>query len=738
MHAFLTALAFAANLLGAPVTPRVTGTVADTAGTPLANVQIVVGGINRTTTTNEQGRFVLVGLPAGTYHADALLIGYQRADFEIVVPASGPDVTITVTMRPTSVRLSGVQVTASPVGADPLNLVQSTVELSGAELQRSLASTIAQTLANEPGMAVRFNGAAATPVIRGLSGERILVLQDGDRAADLSSAAADHALSVDPNGAQRIEVVRGPASLLYGTNALGGVVNVITNDIPTSVPEHVEGFASAQTESALPGQALTFGLTAPLGSAWAVSARGGERNAQNMALGGGGTLANSFNRTWNGMVAAGYSGEGLHAGLAFKNYDFNYGLPGASGDPELGAQIRGSRQELRFRADAGLSGGFFSYIRADGSAQWYRHDEVENTGEVGTSFKLSTQTINVTAKTNVNGWSGALGVQGLFRQYQSTGAEALTPAANTTGIGLFAFEDIPLADGDRAPHLQLGARYDLVSIASQAGDPKFGPARTTDVSNLSGSIGLTFPVAEGTSLAVNAARAFRAPSVEELFSNAFHAAAGSYDVGNPSLKPEVNTGLEAVLRVQRGTIDAQVAAFTSRIEHYVAPNFVGDTLVGTLPDTATVPLNRFRQADATLWGLEARVEAALTKEVVVGVMGDFVRGEFAQGLGWLPFMPAPRAGVNARWASGPWTLGGDVKYARAQWRTSGGDDIPTGSYTLANLQGSYTLEAMGRIHTFSLRVDNLSDVNYLDAASRTKAFAPAMGRNISLSYRVLF
>ncbi len=720
------------------VTPRVRGTVSDSAGRPLANVQIVVGGLNRTTSTNDAGGFVLVGLPPGSYHADALLIGYQRADFAIVVPERGEDVVVAVTMRTTTLRLSGVQVTASPIGADPLNITQSTVELSGAELQRALGSSVAQTLANEPGLTVRYNGAAATPVIRGLSGERVLVLQDGDRAGDLSSAAPDHALSIDPNTAQRIEVVRGPASLLYGTNALGGVVNVITNDIPTSVPQHVEGVISAQTESAAPGQALSVGITAPLGDAWALSVRGGERNAQNIALGGGGALANSFNRNWNGMLALGYSGEDVHAGVAYKHYEFGYGLPGEASDPELGAQIRGMRDEVRFRSDRAIGAGWLSYLRLDGTAQWYEHSEYENTGAIGTKFNLKTQTANLTGKTRFNGWDGAIGVQGLFKQYQSTGAEALTPAANTSGFGIFLFQDVPLTDWKESPHLQVGARYDMISITSMTGDPKFGVGRSISVNNVSGSLGVTWPLAEGVSVAVNGARAFRAPSVEELYSNAFHAAAGSYDIGNPALRPEVNTGAEAVLRVQRGTIDAQVAVFRSEISQFIAPNFTGDTLVGTAPDTARVPINRFRQGDATTWGVEARVEASVGHDVVVGVMGDFVRGEFTSANEFLPFLPAPRAGVNARWSAGPWTLGGDVKYARAQGRVTGGQDIATDSYTLANLQGSYTLSLGGRIHTFSLRVDNLGDVMYRDAASRIKAFAPAMGRNVALSYRVLF
>ncbi|MBI2795419.1 MAG: TonB-dependent receptor [Gemmatimonadetes bacterium] len=738
---FLAGMALAASLTatGTFPGPRVSGTVHDEAGRPLANVQIVVGGINRTTSTNDEGKFVLVGLPAGRHHIDALLLGFSRADASVDVLAAGPDLVLDITMKRATVRLSGVQVTATPLGADPLQISQSTVELSGAELQRQLGATVAQTLASEPGLSMRYNGPAAnTPVIRGLSGERVLVLQDGDRAADLSSSSPDHGLSIDPNAAQRIEVVRGPASLLYGTNALGGVVNVITNDIPTAVPQHVEGFGSLQSESATPGEALSFGITTPVGADWAVSMRGGMRNTQDQAIGGGGTLANTFFRNWNGVLSAGYASDNLHAGVAIKHYDFNYGLPAPAGDPESGAQIRGSRQELRFRGDAGLGGGWLAYVRLDGTLQWYAHDEVENTGDVGTSFRLNTQTVNVTAKTRAGRWEGALGLQGLFRQYTSSGAEALTPPVTTTAVGVFAYQKTRLTGGNEPVMLELGARFDLVNVASSTAPAPFGAGQATSVGSASGSIGVSWPLADGVSLGVSLARAFRAPSVEELFSNNVHAAAGSYDIGNRTLQPEVNQGIDAVLRVQRGGIDAQLAAYASAIDNFVVPNFTGDTLLGTAPDTFSVPINRFRQARAGMWGVEGRVESEVRRHLYAVVMADLVRGEFEAGGGFLPFLPPPRAGAGLRWDDGRWMAGGDVRYGHRQWRVTGGNDVATDAFTVVNLQGSYTFTGRGLVQAVALRIDNASDVLYKDSASRVKAFSFNPGRNVSVSYRVLF
>src|SRR5438093_7859719 len=188
--------------------PAVRGTVTDSAGTSLPNVQIIVASLNRSTTTDAQGRFVLVGLPTGTYHLNALLIGFAPGHVDVTVPASGADVTVKILMHQTVLQLSSVQVTATPVGTDPRDLPQSTVQLTAQALGRELAPSVAQTLAQEPGIAVRFNGPAAAPVIRGLQGERVLVLQDGDRAGDLSAAAPDHAVAVDPLAAQGVAVVR--------------------------------------------------------------------------------------------------------------------------------------------------------------------------------------------------------------------------------------------------------------------------------------------------------------------------------------------------------------------------------------------------------------------------------------------------------------------------------------------------------------------------------------------------
>ncbi|MEO7359967.1 MAG: TonB-dependent receptor plug domain-containing protein, partial [Gemmatimonadaceae bacterium] len=328
------------NVLG----PAVLGTVTDGAGNPLGNVQVTVSSVNRSTMTDDAGKFAVRALPAGTYHLDLLRIGYAGQHIVVDVPDAGADVIVKVTMKPATIRLSSVNVTATPTGTDPLRITQATVQLSGKELQRALGVSVGQTLSGEPGMATRFNGpVASAPVIRGLTGERVLVLQDGDRAGDLSSAAIDHVNAVDPSSAERLEVIRGPASLLYGNNALGGVVNVITNDIPVAVPSRLTGFLFGQGESVTPGGVGNIGLSMPLGSKVAISARGGYRHFDAMRVGGGDIQPNTNGHTANGTGSIAFINDHASVGVGVRDMEFEYGLPFAEGAEQV--RIEGSRRQ---------------------------------------------------------------------------------------------------------------------------------------------------------------------------------------------------------------------------------------------------------------------------------------------------------------------------------------------------------------------------------------------------------
>jgi iron complex outermembrane receptor protein len=722
----------------APDAPAVIGTVTDTLGTPLSNATVIVAELGLVTTTNAQGVFVLRGLAAGEYHLNVTLLGYAPGHVVLQLPPSGEDVRLAVRLTPTPLRLTSVVVSASPTGTESDRLTQAALELSGRALARSLGSTVASTLASEPGVSQRFGGPAANmPVIRGLTGDRILILQDGERAGDLASSAADHGISMDPLAAQRIEVVRGPASLRYGNSALGGVVNVVSNDIPTVVPSHLEGTIASQSESATPGGALSASLGTALGTRAALSVRGSVRSIGALRTGGDGVLDGTDSRNASATVGFGYVGDRATSGLAVRFYDFEYGIPSEAGDPEAGVRLAGQRVGLNARSGIQLRSETFSFLRVEASAQDYTHDEIEPDGAIGTRFGLKTQTLNAQVNTAFGRARGAVGVQGLFKQYEATGEEALTPGARSTGVGGFLYQEFPLRaadDHESGPQLQLGARWDSYRIESQTGEPKFGPGRTSDFGSGSGSLGIVMPLGGSVSVSGSVARAFRAPTVEELYSNAVHEAAGSYDLGNPDLRAEQSLGGEMILRARTDRLTAQVAAYVNRIDDYVTPDIVGDTLV----DGELWPVNRFSQADAQLVGAEAMLEAQLSSRLVASLMGDLVRGEFVDG-GPLPFVPPARVGAGLRWESGRRFLGGEVRHGFAQDRVTGGDvDVATEAYTLVNLSAGQQWLVGNVLHQLTLRADNVFDQRYVDAASRIKRFAANPGRNLSLVYQVQF
>lgn len=718
------------------------GIVRDTARAPIGSVQVVVSGVNRVALTDDRGEFVIRGLTPGSYHLDLVRIGYAGQHQVFTIPPGGDVVRLEITMRVATVRLSSVNVTATPTGTDPLNVTQASVQLSGKELQRALTTSVGGTLANEPGMSSRYSGPLANaPVIRGLTGDRVLVLQDGERAGDLSSAASDHLNAVDPSSADRIEVIRGPASLLYGNNALGGVVNVISNDIPTTIPNRLSGYVLGQGESVTPGGVASAGLTLPLSRQFALTARGSFRDFDELRTGGGLKQPDTDGKVQNGTIGAGYVGSRASVGVVVRQMDFEYGLPHRPDDEAV--RLDGRRRTAALQSTINTGGTALPSVRVDGTVQSYRHSEIEPSGEAGTRFELETQTANVTARTHVGRMTGAIGAQGLFRQYSPTGEEAFTPGATNDNVGVFVFQELPIGrvpEDGHGPQLQLGARYDRFTISTTPRDAseveRFGAAEERTFGNFAASLGASLPLAHDVTLTGNVSRGFRVPTVEELFANGFHAALGTFDVGNRELEPERSMGFEGGLRAQNTRTFATLNGYYNRIDQYILPRASGTIDV----EGDQLPQIRYAQEDAELYGVEGQVETKLPNRLVGGLLGDYTRARLRDGSGNLPYIPGGRLGASLRYDDGKISVGGDARRVFAQTHTSGDAlDMPTDAYTLLNLSATYLFTAGGStVHSVTLRADNLLDEQYRDASSRIKSFAFNPGRNLSVVYRLLF
>ncbi|HEX4935460.1 MAG TPA: TonB-dependent receptor, partial [Gemmatimonadaceae bacterium] len=426
------------------------------------------------------------------------------------------------------------------------------------------------------------------------------------------------------------------------------------------------------------------GATLPLGRRLALTARANWRSTDDLRVGGRGTLGNTDASNTGGSLGLGYVGERAQVGIAFRASSFEYGVPfPTDGEP---IRLDGSRTQGSLRATINTGASRVPTLRIDGTVQRYGHDELEPSGAVGTNFLLNTQTFNVAARTQGKRLTGTIGVQGLFRDYRPTGDEAFTPGATNRNVGLLLFQELPLQRAARADarvaRLQLGARYDWFTLTSKDdASGRFGPAQQRTFNSTSASLGLSLPIGRAASFSLNAQRAFRAPTVEEVFADGYHAAVGTYDVGNRSLAAEKSTGLEGIVRTQSTRGFAQLSAYLNQVGDYVAPVAIGTREVEGEDGPVEVPLVNFRQQDARLYGVEAQGEREVARHWVLGASADWVRGRFRDETN-LPYIPAGRVAATLRWDNGRFSLGGGVRQVFKQTKVSGDAlDLPTDSYT---------------------------------------------------------
>lgn len=446
----------------------------------------------------------------------------------------------------------------------------------------------------------------------------------------------------------------------------------------------------------------------------------------------GSRLANSDSRNAQGAIGIGRVGERGSAGVALRAFNFAYGVPVPPDADPVG--LEGRRYELAARSELNFESPLLSTLELDATGQAYAHDEIDLDADAHLQeFELRTATVDLVARHGGAGAfaEGAWGASLLMKSYTARGPEALTPPADSRGVGLFAFEELT-PFGDRGVALQIGARYDHYRIESGVTE-KFGAAHGRNFQAFSGAAGVRIPVASTVSASLHVGRSFRAPTVEELFSGAAHAGMGAVELGDSALVAERGLSIEGMVRAHSARWNAQLSVHRNAIDRYVHLALAGDTvLLGT-----TLPVLRYRQDDAVLMGAEGSVEWAATPQLVVGMMGDYLHAELADGTP-LSYMPPPRLGLLARWEDGTYSLGADLHHELEQRRVGPADELPTDAHTTVRVHAGLRFQAGGRTHSITVRAENLGNELHREATSRIKDFAPGPGRNISVGYRLYY
>lgn len=664
-------------------------------------------------------------------------------------------------------------VTGSPLGHPEHESIIAASVLTEDDLAQLSPASIGELLRREPGMSSTFFGPAASrPIIRGLGGDRIRVLDSGIGSIDASSVSDDHAVAIEPAQAKRVEIVRGPASLYYGSSAAGGVVNVFDGRIPDSVPEDsIDGALriglGSVDDSVESAGAFDLLLGRIGGAALVLHGEGAFRRTDDYAIPGFaesarqmaleeaegpeeegeeeeafGILENSDLETKNGAIGASLVFEDGFIGVAVKTTRANYGVPGAhhheEHDEEHGDGVEhdeeGEEEEETVRIDleqeridlmGELRKDFLIFQTAKIRFGYgdYVHQELEG-DEIGTVFANEGHEGRLElVEKEFGNFRGATGFQYRHRDFSAIGDEAFTPPNVTDQFGLFTVREYELEKW----HVQVAGRYEHTDVEAAT----VGLQRDFDTFSISSGIG--FEPNENVFLGVNGFRTERAPAPEELFSDGPHLATNAFEIGDPDLGVETALGVEATFHADFGPLSATVNGFYTDYDDFVAllPNGLEED---------ELPVFEFIARDAKFRGFEAELEATLIEAGDLTLLGnaqiDYVRASFAGGED-VPRIPPLRVITGVAAKSTYVDLSAEIEIAAAQNRTSS-FELATDGYEAVNL--GLTFRPMGDRGgpSILLRAQNITDEEIRQHTSFLKDVAPMPGRNFQIALRGAF
>lgn len=761
----LSLLPAAAAVAQAAATPgasgAVVGRVVAPSGEGVGGTQVTVVGLRRQATTSADGAFRFGAVPPGHYLVRAESpIGHGVAHAEVGV---GETVAVTITLE-LEIR-DEVVVSAAADPRSQLEVVQPTTVLLGEELDLRREATLGETLDEQAGVSsTSFGAGASRPVIRGLGGDRIRVLTGGLGSADASNTSPDHAVSIDPLSAERVEVLRGPSTLLYGSSAVGGIVNVLDRRIPDYLPE--EG-VSGRVEIAggtVAGERSGGASLEGRGSgrlAWHAdylrrktgdydipgfaeadhddeAHEEGEHEDEEEAFG---VLPNSAIDSESGAVGASWVTERGFFGVSFSGLDSFYGVPGhhheeeEHEDEEEGheeeeeedVRVDLSQRRFDFRGETVARFGPFRGAKVRLGAADYEHRELEG-GEVGTRFTNDSwegrvELVQRTAETGAGALTGSLGLQASRSDFVAAGDEAFVPPSVTDTAAVFAFEEIA-----RGPlRLQLGLRWETSDV-----DPAGAlPSRSFD--GLSGSAGVVWELRDDLSLTASLSSTERLPTANELFADGPHAATRTFEIGDPDLEIEDSLGFDVTLKASRERFRGEVAAFVNRFDGFIFESFTGEVREG-------LEVVNFVQSDAEFTGVEVDTSFVLferdDRHLDLLVRGDWVRAELADGSP-LPRIPPVRASLGLSYHQDRWRGLVEARRVEEQDRVAA-NETPTDGHTLLNAMLGYRFFTDRLVTDVILRGTNLTNEEARNHVSLLKNEVPQPGRNLSLILRVSF
>jgi iron complex outermembrane recepter protein len=693
-----------------------------------AAVQIVQ--LKRTVKTDAEGNFVFENIPAGRYTISVHADGF--ADTTKTFEVAGTDVALDFQMEISSVK-EEVTVTAAGTEQSTFEALATVETIPSSQIITRSGTSLGDVLEGESGVSKRSFGAGSSrPVIRGFDGDRVLVAQDGVRSGSLGSQSGDHAETVDTLNVDRIEVVKGPATLLYGSNAIGGVVNAVSNH-EDRADKGFRGFFTG-LGATNPRQG---GLSGGLEYGWnkfLVFGNGSFQDAGDYrsALG---VVPNSASRSTSGTFGGGYYDKKTFFTTTLSVDRRRYGIPfaafiesgGESNDENI--DIRPRTYNLKFNGGFRDVNSFITAGKFTLNFNNYRHDELEDE-DVGTTFRNKTMSYRAIFEQKAAGkLTGRFGLEGFNRNYEVTGEERLIDGqVKHDSLSAFGLEELKF----KRVTFQFGGR-----VERNAYNPENASYLDREFTGFSGAAGIRVGLWENGAFVLNYSNSYRAPSLEELYNNGPHVGTVAFEIGNQNLKPERSNGLDFSLRHQTGKLRTDFNLFYYSINNYVYLAYTDDDGDGQVDIQDNLPVLRYSQDKSRYWGAEFNFDLDLNKYVNVFFNADYVRAQLVNLNFNLPRIPPAHARFGFDYKVKGFNVRPEVEFASPQTKL-----FPlerrTAGYGLFNVSGNYTIGKSHLAHIFSVNAYNLFNKEYRNHLSFIKELAPEVGRGVKLSYTIRF
>lgn len=685
-----------------------------------ASVRLVE--LKRSVFTDKSGYFEFTSVPPGTYTIVVHQEGFTDSSKKVEVTGTS-GVTADFELQISGLK-EDVTVTASGSEQSTFNAIESVSTVNSSQITERAAVGLGDVLSNEAGVSKRSSGPGTSrPVIRGFDGDRVLVSTDGVSVGSLASQSGDHSEPVDALSVERIEVVKGPATLLYGSNAIGGVVNAISGHDEGAHPGfrgYFSGIGGTNNSQGAASGGLEYGTKNWM--FWGNAS--GQRTGDYKAGGNFGTVQNTFTRNATGSAGFGYFAKKAFFNTNYSYYQNRYGLPidFREADPER-VSIQTHRNNLKFSFGYNDAAWLISGIKFTVDLSRYQHQEIE-ADVVGTTFKNNIFSYRGMFEQKQAGkLTGRFGFSGLRRNYSIVGLETLVVGpVRQEAFSVFGLEELKF----ERVKFQFGGR-----VENNRYDPANPVLLNRDFTGFSGAVGARFALWEGGAFVANYTHGFRAPALEELYFDGPHAGTRTFEIGNANLKPETSNGVDFSLRQQNSRIKAEANFF-----YYQFKDFVFLAPTGAVDPESGFPIARYLQRASRFTGTELSLDVTAHKYLNVLTGLDYVNAELGDGRA-LPRIAPLRARVGLDLHYGNLSIRPEYVAVGRQDRIFD-NETPTAGYGTANLTASYIMTRQHHANIFSVSAYNLNNKLFYNHISFIKEISPEIGRGVRFSYTVRF